>query len=305
MDALLTPVSTSYKALQPEEHLIEVVKPQIIDGPVQSAPATPSSLESALEILRNEPSFDAVRATLRYLVRDAPSTTSDFNISLPSPQSAQLVNVLVTEIVPNYWTVFDDASRKAKSKTRTSSDSERELLLSCLRSVTGISAILLKLKTLIQESKEAKKNPSATSTTENLRILLDVLEALLQEKEGSTFFRIWDAIQKLRTSPSQQKLLWSEFTSLTGGGKIVAVAAEAADVINVSSKEVLKKRWVANGALYCSWVARNIVTMSKQLSQIQASGWKNASGLLGKSFRLGHTGEHKSFCRCSQRLTTM
>lgn len=305
MEGLLKPVSTSYKTSQPlEEHLVEVVKPPNKVTPAAITTVL-SSPESALEILRSEPDYNTVRKTLSYLVmRDAPSR-SEFNIKSPSSKAAQIINAIVTEIVPNYWAIFEGISKTGKSQKTLASDFDKAMLLSCLRTVAGFNAILLRIKTLIQQSKESKKQDTGLSTGENLKILLDVLTALLEDEGDFVVLRVWHTVQDAEISTSQQKLMWAEFISMIGGGKVLAIAAEAVDIIKNSSKEIMKERWIINGTSYCSWLARNIVFMSKHLPTSRASaGWKNLSELLSKSFRLGHTGLEDYNTKYSSVLTS-
>jgi telomere length regulation protein len=146
MESFLTPVSTSYKSPgRPlENELVEVRKPlEVISKPTSKA-ATPAE---ALEILRNEPDYETLISTLRYLTKD----NSDFNITSPSPLAAQLVHVIVANIVPNYWNVFQESHSgvKARKQGLSKTASDLEVLLFCLRSVTGLNAILLNLKQAI------------------------------------------------------------------------------------------------------------------------------------------------------------
>src|SRR5689334_11641259 len=99
----------------------------------------PQMPEEALEALSHEPEYRSLISTLRYLSSTHREGAAGFDIRQPSPVSAQLIQVLVSEITPNYWTVLkEDAGERETSGLG--------LLISCLRSVGGINAILARLK---------------------------------------------------------------------------------------------------------------------------------------------------------------
>lgn len=287
MEALLTPVKTSYKPLgrDSEDLLTKVHEPKIRQEPIlPSTPRIPKLPVEALEILRNEPSYGDLVSTLRYLQKD----DSSFCITSPGPLAAQLVQVLVTVTVPTYWNVLrvSQHSKKPHKRGRTSN---AELLFSCLRSVTGLNAILLSLRQLIQQSKRAKKAVSGSNTQEILTALLEVLSALLEGDE--TVEIIAKNIWKYSHDRLKQKPLWTQFLSICGGGKVLSLSAEAEDAINELSKDVKEQYWVSNGSLYCRWLARNIAHWAQNMPLEPESAWENCVELLSKSFRLGYTGK--------------
>jgi telomere length regulation protein len=203
--------------------------------------------------------------------------------------ASQLVHVLVSEIVPNYWNVLQ-AGKKPKSAKQGSSSrlSELELVLLCLRSVPGINSVLLSLKRHIQQSKETKKSVGGPNFEELLRVFLQLLQALLEGPQ--TVGIIWRSIYEASGPPSKQKTVWNEFLSLVGGGKILGIAAEAEDVINELSKKVGEKHWIADSSLFSSWLARNLTFWIKNLSTDSDTASKCCGELLSKTFRLGYTG---------------
>lgn len=286
MDELMKPVSTSYNI--EKEVLIEISKSETTPHLVtkQSSSITVASTpEEALEILKNEPDHASLCSTLQFLDQKS----SKFNIQTPGAISSQLVHVLVSETIPNYWTVLAESEigKRTASKRKGKSTSDLVHLLSCLRSVLGLNAILLSLKQQIQASKESKKQVGGQGIPELLVILLQVLEALL---EGDDVLQtIWGTTWNTPEPLTKRKAIWNEFLGLLGG-KILGVAAESEDVLNELSKSSVQRRWVANGSLYAAWIARNISSWSKALPVSREDGWKACSEVLGKSFRLGHTG---------------
>jgi telomere length regulation protein len=244
-----------------------------------------STPAEALELLKTEPDHDTLIVTLQYLA-DYPG----FSIQSPSPLASQLVHVLVSEIVPNYWNVLQ-AGRKFKPAKQGSSSrlSELDLLLSCLRSVSGLNSVLLSLKRNIQLSKESKKAVGGSNFEELLRIFLQLLQALLEGPQ--TVEAIWASIYEASSPQSKQKTVWNEFLSLVGGGKILGIAAEAENVANELSRKVGEKYWVADGSSFSSWLARNLTYWVKNLPTDSESASKCCGELISKSFRLGYTGQ--------------
>jgi len=286
MEGLLTPVSTSYKSQDKKEDvgLVEVPKAtKSITKPIFHA-STPSE---ALEILKSEPDHETLVSTLRFLGK----ATSEFSVTSPSPIASQLVHVLVSEILPNYWNILYEPEKKnskggKQRKPRHTPD--LELFITCLRSVTGLNAILLSLRRHIQASKEAKKSVEGPNLQDVLTILLQALATILEGDQ--TIEKIWNVIWNTSDPEPKKKAVWNEFLGLVGGGKLLGTAAEAESVLNDLSQKIREKYWVADGNLYSSWLARNISHWADSLLPESQNGWKCCTELLSKSFRLGHTG---------------
>ena len=287
MEGLLTPISTSYRTLDKSEEdaLVEVPRsPEDISKPAWSA-TTP---EQALELLRNEPDYDNLISILRYISNNS----SDFNITSPGPLAAQLVYVLVSDIIPNYWNVLQESqvgrgARKGQ-QGRLRSKPNLDLLLSCLRSVTGLNAILLSIKQHIQKSRDTKMSVGGANSQDILTILLQALKALLDGDEiiETISNSIWHSFD----TPSKQKAVWNEFLGLVTTGKILGITAEAEDVVSDLSNKVREKYWMADGLLYSSWLARNISQQARNLPGDAERGWNSCGELLNRSLRLGYSG---------------
>jgi telomere length regulation protein len=293
MEGLLTPVGISYKNSGEigDDAFIEIPKPY---KPAPKASAQASSPAEALEILRNEPDHDTLLSTLKFLGKEQ----SDFSITSPGPIAAQLVYVLVSDTVPTYWNVLQESSRRKKAAKQESS---LEILLSCLRSVTGLNAVVLSLKQHIQLSKETQKAVGGPNIQSILVILLQLLQALLGDNQ--TVEAIWKNIHHSSNIPAKQKAIWNEFLGLVGNGKILGVAAEAEDIINYLSKKVGERYWIADATLYCLWLARNVTHWSRNLSADSEIEIKGCGELLSKSFHLGYTGMINSTCEPEPKLT--
>jgi telomere length regulation protein len=281
MEELLTPVSTAYKAahLESGDTLIEALDPPKAD----SIPSQVSTPEEALKVLRTDPDLTTLKSALRYLVYDAHSN-SGFRITYPSPIAAQLVNALVSHVLPNYWSIFNEALSDRNKKSFKYAQ-ERELFLSCLRSVLGLNAILSRLKNLTQQIKGSEKKDKGLTSTETLSDLIDVLEALLSGER--LIASIWSSLDGNST---QRRALWHEIVVLIGGGRILNGVAEYSSLINETSSQIVETMWAGDGVKYSQWLARNIVWWSKDLPKTPQGPWKQLSELLSKSLHLGFPG---------------
>lgn len=284
MEALLLPVSTSYTPKK--DLLIEVSKGEAPKRVKQSSLVQASTPEEALEILKNEPDYEALLSTLRFLHK----STSKFNIHSPGPLASQLIQVLVTEIVPNYWAVLRDSDgrhtlvqKNGKSKNKGHS----ELLLSCLRSVPGFGAMALKIKQDIKITRSTNNKVGEKGGHQNLSSLLQVLEKLL---EGETAVQIlWETVVCASGVQATRKGLWKEALAIFGG-KLSGLVAESEDLLKASKAETSQACWIADGSLYAGWLSENICSWVQALRTDDEQGWKACGELLSKSLRLGHTG---------------
>jgi telomere length regulation protein len=282
MDGLLAPVSTSYTDKKEGAALVEIKEPQKSSSRAFAKASTPAE---ALEILKSEPDYGSLISTLQYLRM----VSSDFSIYSPSPLAAQLVHVLVSDIVPNYWNPLYESKKPNRKRAKSKNTPDLELVLSCLRSVTGLNALLLSVKQFLQLSKESKKAFGGPSIQDRLTILLQVLTELIYDDD--TVEKISDTLWSSTAPQSKQKAIWNELLSIVGSGKILGLAAEAEDVISQLDKKIPEKYWIAEGSAYSSWLARNITHWAKNLLEESKSGWKCCGELLCKAFRLGYSGK--------------
>ncbi|KAM4054993.1 telomere length regulation protein [Hirsutella rhossiliensis] len=243
MDELLTPVSTTYlrSKRDAEPHLSETrPSKQREESPALSKVA---SADDALKVLKSQPGYDALIAALRYLTAHA------FQLQLPTPQSASIVHVLVTDIAPNYWTLLRQGS--ADHGSCPASSHHVDLLLTCLRSVSGLNAIVAHIKALIQESRLGNHEAKRPDITLNLDVFLDVLATLLA---GDAAIRnLWTSSATKPPNAAMKKQL----VALLTNGRILSTAAEASAVVGTGSP------WVADGAEYSKWIGRNLSSWAK------------------------------------------
>lgn len=272
MDELFTPVSTTYfkPQAQPEAPLLTEVKP--------AAPATAdqrlrtvSSADDALDILKNQPDYDALISVLKFLNAD--------KLGVPGPKSAGIVNLLVAEIAPNYWTLLLEGSSNDHDQTE-----DADLFLSCLRSVTGLNAILTQIKGLIQEARSGVKQVKRTDVSLNLKILADLLASILNGHES--LHKIWSLSTKSLANASLKKAQSQKLASLLSNGQIISVSAEA---LSVMERDELRSesQWITDGVAYSKWLGLSIAAWAK--TQPQLEEMSSCSEIFQRSLSLNHS----------------
>ncbi|KAH8814988.1 telomere length regulation protein-domain-containing protein [Xylogone sp. PMI_703] len=284
----LVAVSTSYRKSSNEERdtFVELAKAKEASPTARTAATTPGE---ALEILRHEPDYETLINTLKYLKHEDDSSNG-FKITSPSPVAAQLVQVIVSDIIPNYWTILQESGEtktgKKNKSSKKSSSPDISLLLACIRSVSGLGAIILRLRSCVQQAKENRKDIGASSAFEVLPILLDALTALIEG--DNTVQLLLNKIYNNEDSVGKQKALWQECLALIAGGRVIGMAAEAEDILSSLSKGNDTHSWIGDGLLYSKWLGRNIARWARELPD-GAGAWIQCGELMAKSLKLGYT----------------
>lgn len=281
MNGLLTTVSTTYRE-KDAPPLTEARSTNRVSPAVNSP-------EEALEVLRHEPDYSTLLTVLRFLGRGVCQKSATFNIAVPSPIGAQLVQVLATDIASNYWTLLrEESAVGSEDESRETARSDLQALLLCLQSIPGVNAVLLQLRALTLEAKSEKKEVGRPDLAANLRITLELLCALLDGQESP--WQIWSSSAAAADSPARRRPLAQEFLTLLGSGRVISWAAEAADILANSDKTAKEGSfWVANRAEYCTWLAQSVCGwISHDRSTDDA---KLCAELLARTLRLGSTGE--------------
>ncbi|KUI57571.1 DNA replication checkpoint protein tel2 [Cytospora mali] len=274
MEELLSPVSRTYlKSEDTGKTLIQETKTNS-----QKATSTPnsklSSFDDVIDVLRNEPDYDALISALRYLFK-AVGGGGHFMSGASGPQTARVIQILVTEIVPNYWTLLKESSTENET-------SDVAFLLDSLRSLAGLNAILLRLRTLTQEQKSETADVKRSDIVLNLNILLELLCELLDGSDRTS--QLWTSTSA-NSDSMKKRILSREFVNVIGGGRIVSLSAEADALVPQEAKG--KIIWIADGVEYSKWLARNVVSWSKRASSPEEM--KLAADLLSKAMHLGYS----------------
>ncbi|KAG5953213.1 hypothetical protein E4U53_006340 [Claviceps sorghi] len=282
------------------------------------------SADHVLSVLKSQPDYDSLSAALRFLTTSrrkhessthetstpesstpessapessapessAPESSapesSTFNVHVPSPQSAAIVHVLVTEIATNYWTLLQEASSSAQS-----SDARR--LVECLQSVAGVNAIVGHVKALLLlESSTSKQGLNRSDVRLHLGIFLDLLATLLEGDDA--IWKLWHSSTACLTDVASRKVQTQSLLSLLASGKILSLVAE---ISSVSGQETvpLRARWLINGADFGRWIARNVVTWARVKVHC-GDGFEldSCCALFQRSLSLGYSETIVTFC---------
>ncbi|KAI0540008.1 telomere length regulation protein [Xylaria digitata] len=268
MADFLVPVSKAYTKGSEPDNFLSLSKAA---GPVKVLQTVfkGTSPEEALECLKNQPSYDILLAVLKYL-RNGGENKPKFDIRTPGPLGAQIIHMLVTEIVPNYWTVLQESSDDINN------------LLACLRSLPGISAALTYIRSLIREAKSQPKDSGNSHIIFNLIYTSSLLASLLGD-DGEVM-HIWDHIASTN-DPTRVRPLRQDFLSLFTSGKIVSLSAEAEDICRQAGR-LTEPLWIADNKQYIGWLARNQIQWAK--SQSSEESLKLCAEFGARALRLGH-----------------
>ena len=205
-----------------------------------------------------------------------------FDIRKPSPQSAQVVHVLVTEIVPNYWTLLKESS--ANQKTSQPLD----LLIISLQSIGGLNATLTYIRALLQEARRDPKGLKHSPATPSFAPLLGLVACIL--KHNASIQSIWQAVSSTEDNAGMIRALGQDFVSLIAGGKVISLAAETEDVLHEAGM-LEEPSWVANSKLYAEWLGNDLVDWTR--SNPAAGDLKMIADLTGRGLKLGHSGQSR------------
>ncbi|KAJ4144870.1 hypothetical protein LMH87_003738 [Akanthomyces muscarius] len=254
MDDFFTPVTTTYLKGRDEVAPVELGRTAPKKSP---ANAVVVSLDEAVDILKNQPDYDSLISTLRFLCDNSESI-----MGKPGPQTAAVVHLLVTEITPNYWTLLLESSNLS-SDGPVSEFSDAGLLLRCLSNVTGLNAVVAHINSLLAESRQRKNDVSSQDIQLHLQIFLDMIAALLNRPDSLR--QIWTAsVQKLPDA-AMRKTQSHTLNSLLASSRVLSVASEASAVLGLDKLKDATK-FIADGAEYVRWIAISIASWAKVAS---------------------------------------
>ena len=286
MDDLLTPVSTTYLKHQkdPELVLTEAKSTKRVDKVEADRNHSISSADEASDALKSQPDYDSLISVLRFLTNDKPSSNG-FSIQSPGAKSATIVQLLVSEIAPNYWTLLLEGSVDDSTPTQGSRSHDAELFLQCLQSITGLNATIAQIRALIQESKLDRNALKRPDLSLNLATLLSLLAAIL---DGDTSVRtIWKSSAGGLSDPAVKKVQAQQLISILTNGRLVSISAEASAVIG--RQEVPPEaKWIVDGVEYSKWMGQNITIWAKLFPT--EDELKFCADLFQRSMSLGYSG---------------
>ncbi|KAL7927564.1 telomere length regulation domain-containing protein [Trichoderma austrokoningii] len=256
MDELLTPVSTTYlKPQKDAKPLLSEVGPTKVVEVLQTSQV--ESPDEALELLRNQPGYDSLIQTLKYLTRDE-KQSDGFHIHVPGPKSAAIIHVLVTEIASNYWTLLKEGGQDDGGED---SHNDAQLFIRCLQSVAGLNAVLTHLRALIQEHKLGSKDSKRPDLALHISIFLDLLASALDGDEA--IWTLWTGSAGGLGSDTSKKVQSQALLSLLTSGRVISTAAEAVEM--AGSKNIRASAiWITDGTKFSQWIAYNMIAWARQ-----------------------------------------
>ena len=270
MTDLLTPVKTVTLDRISRSDQETRVQPLLAEEKRPSQPSL-NGHQDALHILQARPDRAQLRAVLSFLNSSSRET---FCIRRPGPASARLINHLVNTTVPDYWLDLGES---------------KSLLLSCLRSIAGVNAVVGRLAQIVSQKQSKADAVQSGEADSRIVELISLLEQLLQ---GNQFIlTIWNHAGTDCETPNQRSLVWKELVSTTTSGRVISTVAQAIDATS-SSKKDKQDSWLASGFQYSTWLGDNIAAMTACLDKEDASGQTAVAQLCGRSFGLGHPGDY-------------
>ncbi|PVI08180.1 hypothetical protein DM02DRAFT_579354 [Periconia macrospinosa] len=269
MDDFLTPISTtkvkreqSSQPLTSDDHGSTPKATEIvIDSP-----------ESVLKALKEQPDPGTVREALKYLAKET-DEKDGYSLVKPGPVSANIAYQLINTTVPDYWQTI----REIKSQANH--------LIRCLSNPCGIGAIIARLRPLIADCRQKKPVGQTRDPSSHIQDLLEILERIFQNAQ--LFPMVWSDICTHAKDSIQGIMMWKEFVGQVASGRVLALAAEAEDVLKnkVPSR---KATWLSDGNEYGVWLGRNISKLMRTTEKNDNSATAVVE-ICTKAFSLGYT----------------
>jgi telomere length regulation protein len=263
MDGFLVPVKTTRST-------VNDAQPETIP---KDADFKLDSSSDVVQILKHEPDFASVERVVRSLSKvEGPHV----DIKIPSPNATQILHLLISDVLPNYWEqIFQDESMKKLSNAT----------LRCLRSIPALGAIVARLRMFATESGAKDRQPGKSFLVSRTVRLISLLEKILSI--DNFLLEISTHIQECGTSDTQRRLLWKELVTIVASGKLISAVSEAEDSVKLIG-DYQGRSWIGTGQEYCAWLGRNVGEFVSYMPKERMDS--ACSQLISKSFSLGYTG---------------
>lgn len=286
MDGLLTAVKTVTRDSRPSLESTADSNKHGLErrANISELARDPTSPIYILDVLKSRPNRDHLSQVLNVLDPSNRSITPDqFDIRIPSPISAQILQTLVSVTIPDVWDTLN-----AKSKDSKPAGSKlRGALLRCLSSVAGVSSLVAQLRSLIAASRLSSAEAKGSSSDIRVRDILEILSALLEPSDF--LFRMYMDISTVYPNETQKQVSWRELISLIAASKVLSTAAESLTLVKDFSR-LNKVSWVGEGPKYASWIGDNICRFSSKIDLNDEGAWKAIASFTGRVLSLGYTG---------------
>jgi len=225
--------------------------------------------DDAQAILKSKPDREDLVAVLQYLQYGVDGK-HDFNVRLPGPKAAQIINTLVTVTIPDQW-LHLRGHNLAKPEELL-----KKLIITPLVSVAGIGALLMQIRH-ISSTTPADKNPFLEDA---MSILATILE------RHSVLRRFMSDSNSFFTADTPRRVFWQEATALVAGSKVFTTMAQVYATIPTVSDRMAEFAWLADGPAYSEWLSRNISVVAIDLNN-GISTVNEPLNMLGQVFKRG------------------
>jgi telomere length regulation protein len=235
------------EALQTRNPSVGISNPRANDPSSNPAPRKAPTIdassverpEDALQFLRSEPDTDSLLSVIKRL-STVNGFKSRFDMRCPSPLAAQIINTIVSSIIPIFWSALEKH--------------DRSLVIACISNVAGLNSAIAKIQLLISQSKSSKAQEHAQALQDLFTVANDLFKG---DHLAST---VWAGLQQSTSETAKRVLAWKECTNLLGSGKVANVLAEAEDILR-SGGGTATKSLIANSQEYAAWLGSNIAQM--------------------------------------------
>lgn len=246
------------------------------DGLRRRTSAQPvSSPEEASIILKGQPGDEELEAVLHYLGNGIEQKT-DFNIQLPSPPAAQILNLLTTNIIPDRWAILDSSAASQKDKAT------RKLLLSCMNSTAGLGALVARVQGLVAPPPNGQPSISEHAV---FKEIASFFASMVYHK--TSIKDLLSQVESAGGKPGQRPALWVEAISLLAGSKVLNVFLEASTTPEFRENIPW---WLQDAREYTVWLGENIASAAISVPSPDAGSWKKLADFLKRALSLGFKG---------------
>ncbi|KJX94259.1 telomere length regulation protein [Zymoseptoria brevis] len=223
--------------------------------------STATTPEEALQVLRSQPDTDSLIRILKQL-RSEDAFKPAFSLHPPGPLQAQIINAIISNIIPAFW-----ASLGRK---------DRGLIVTCLTNLAGIGAVAAKVRLL------SDSNHKSPGQAQELADLVSVLHDVLSSDDS--VLHILSGLAMFVTEKVKLQMAKKELVKLISSGKIIAATAQAEDSLK-STDTNLDPTWMSRGTEYAAWIGRNVASLSMSLP----SDSEVAAQILARGLGLGYS----------------
>ncbi|KIV90272.1 hypothetical protein PV10_07593 [Exophiala mesophila] len=222
--------------------------------------------DDARAVLKSQPDRQDLFAVLQYLQYGIEGK-HDFNVRVPGPQASQIINVLVTVTIPDQWL-------QLRQRSLTKDELQiKKTILSALGSVAGIGALLMQIRRLSSNFRDAQSP-----------LLQDLVAILAQDLSGHQVLAQYlsDANHFFK-SDAPRRVFWQEVVALLAGSKVLTTMAQVFTTVQDLNQDYM---WLGDGSEYSKWLSLNISAAAIEHSSGTANSLES-SKMLGQLLKRG------------------